>query len=128
AFTTRTPLTASSTTPATRPETRWSFQLAGNTLLRKRTAITANTGTTTSTTRLNTGDRISITTTATRNNVAWATSMGTEKKNVDKSVRSPAARDITSPTESRSWAAKSSSYKRRWIARRRSYWRSTVTR
>ena len=56
-----------------------------------------------------------------------ATSIGTEKKNCWINVRSAVDRDITSPTDSASWRAKSSSYRWRWIASRRSRCRSTLT-
>ena len=109
ALTTRTPVTASSTTPATAPDRRWSFQLAGNTRLRKRTATKANSGTKTTTTRLSSGERKNITTIATTSSVMLATSIGTEKKNCWISVRSAVERDMTSPTDSSSWREKSSS-------------------
>jgi hypothetical protein len=96
-------------------------------LRRKRTATTAKIGTNATITRLSTGDSTNITTTATRNSVRLATSIGTWRKNIWISVRSAVQRDITSPTDSSSWREKSSSYRWRWIARRMSCCRFTLT-
>ncbi len=109
AFTTRTPVTASSTTPATAPDRRWSFQLAGKTRLRNRTEMYANSGMKPMITRLRTGDSTTMTTIATISSVMLATSIGTEKKNCWINVRSAVERDITSPTDSSSCREKSSS-------------------
>ena len=72
-------------------------------------ATNVKTGTNTTTTMLSTGDSTNITTSATASSVMLATSIGTEKKNAWISVRSPAARDMTSPIDSSSWREKSSS-------------------
>ena len=63
----------------------------------------------TTTTRLRSGDKMNITTSATTSNVMLARSIGTAKKNCWINVRSAVDRDITSPTDSSSWREKSSS-------------------
>ena len=75
-FTTRTPVTSSSTTLATSPAFCCASQLAGNTDVRSRIAVTSSSGKTANITSERSGERISIAANDTMNNRMFATPIG----------------------------------------------------
>jgi hypothetical protein len=109
-FTTRTPVTSSSTTLATSPAFCWASQLAGNTDVRSRIAVISSSGATASITSESSGERMSIAANDTMNSRMLATPIGRNCRNPCNKATSDDARLTSCPVCSSSWLAKS----RRW--------------
>ena len=108
ALTTRTPETASSTTPATSAARCWAAQVAGKTRSRMRPEATARAGSTTRAMAVSAGLRASMTTSDSTSITRLPIISGRKASSICTMRTSLPARDIACPVSSRSWAAKSS--------------------
>ena len=106
-FTTRTPVTASSTTPATSAACCWESQLAGNTLVRIRRATMNRRGITATATSVSSGDRITMITRETTSITRFPLMIGRKASRPWRRATSELARETSCPVCSSSWRAKS---------------------
>ena len=95
-FTTRTPVTASSTTPATSPARCCASQLAGKIVVRNRSVTNSSAGSASSATSVSGGDRTTITTSATTRNTRLPSMIG-------RNISSPCSRPTSLLARDTSW-------------------------
>ena len=102
-FTTRTPVTAASTTPATFAACCWASQLAGNSLRREAIDRKYSDGPTASAMRVSSGDSTAMAISAPVNSTTLPMSRGTQDTRLCTMLRSEIARLTTWPVCSSSW-------------------------
>ncbi len=127
-FTTRTPLTAPSTTPATAAAWAWAYQVAGWSLLRLRLAIPPRAGATARATRVSGSESHAMITREITNSRMFPMVIGSMKSKPWMSWRSLVARPTTCPVDSSSWRRPSSRVIVPYISVRRSCWTSRASR
>ena len=107
-LTTRTPVTAASTTPATSAARCWASQLAGNSRRRDASEMNHKDGPTASAMRVSSGDSTAMAISAPANSTALPSSSGTQDTRLCTMVRSDIDRLTTWPVCSSSWRVPSS--------------------
>jgi len=123
-FTTRTPVTAASTTSATAAARCWASQLAGNRVRRDRSATNHKLGATASATRVSNGESTAMAIREPANRTALPSSIGTMASRPCTSVMSEIDRLTIWPVCNSSWRVPSSRDSEARISVRRSCWTS----